>query len=277
MNTYNRYHDIFYRTLKVKNVNENLSKKFGNISNNISKINNIQNLNDRINNTIRKQNVLETDITQNLNDRINNTIRKQNVLETDNTQNLNNKINSTLNRNTNIQPKNEIPDSIVVTSKPIIFPVNGLTWTTTVNNPCNPTPWTITNLNQSIRYTISDSFNCGGTCNSIQSGTATASITAGEYPVRLYLDFYGIGELKDPNYEIIKIYLNDVEIANAHATGGGISCAFGPVTKEFITEPPYLLDANGVYKIFIDFTTNDALHHVGCYYQVDLSFEAILD
>ena len=69
------------------------------------------------------------------------------------------------------------------------LPVTGLTWTTTKVNPCSSAPWVISAGNQTIRYNVVDSQNCGGTCNSTQSGTATATITVGNSATNLNLNF----------------------------------------------------------------------------------------
>jgi hypothetical protein len=151
--------------------------------------------------------------------------------------------------------------------------VFGLNWITTVNNPCSSTPWVISNGNKTIRYNIVDSLNCGGTCNVTQAGTATAYITVGKKQVLMDLDFIGIGELEDPDYEKIEFYLDGTLIARAQASGGGLGCsAFGPVTKEYLVPSPYPLAANTIHTLFIDFTTNDGQYHVGCYYEVNLDF-----
>ena len=152
------------------------------------------------------------------------------------------------------------------------LPVTGLSWTTTVSNACNSTPWVISAGNQTIRYNVSDSADCGGTCSSTQAGTATATITVGSQATSLNLDFEGVGELQDSNYEKIEFKLNGTVVARAQAAGGGLGCAMGPVVKTFVTNPPYTLAANSTNTLFIDFTTNDGLYHRNAYYQVDLSF-----
>lgn len=159
-----------------------------------------------------------------------------------------------------------------VSFQTVALPVTGLVWATTVNNPCNSTPWTISNNNTRIRYDVEDSENCGGSCSAIQAGTATATITVGANDVDMDLDFEGLGELQDADFEKISFELNGTEVARANAAGGGQECVMGPVVKTFITPPPYRLNANTQYTFFIDFTTNDALYHVGAFYEVDLSF-----
>jgi hypothetical protein len=159
-----------------------------------------------------------------------------------------------------------------VSFQTIALPVTGLSWTTTVSNPCNSAPWTISNNNSTIRYDIEDSVNCGGSCANTQAGTATANITVGASDVDMDLDFEGIGEFQAANFEKISFRLNNVEVARANAAGGGQGCVMGPVVKTFITSPPYRLNANTQYTLFIDFTTNDAMYHVGAFYEVDLSF-----
>ena len=156
-----------------------------------------------------------------------------------------------------------------------VLPVTGLTWTTTVNNPCDATPWVISNQNLTIRYNITDSVNCGGTCSATQSGTATATITVGGLDVNMGLSFVGIGELQAPDFEKITFSLDAVQIADAHAAGGSLGCQMGPVVQTFTSPPPYLLLAGSVHTLFINFTTNDGLFHVGSFYEVELSFVEI--
>ena len=154
----------------------------------------------------------------------------------------------------------------------IAIPVTGLSWAKTVSNACDPAPWTISAGNQTIRYDIVDSSNCGGTCNSVQAGTATATIVVGSSAVNLGLDFEGVGEAQASEYEKITFTLNGTEVARANAPGGGLGCVMGPVVKTYTTSPPYTLAANTTHTLVIDFTTADANYHVNAYYEVDLSF-----
>jgi hypothetical protein len=160
-------------------------------------------------------------------------------------------------------------------------PVTGLTWTTSSTATgvpsCQPSGWTISNQNLTIRYNVANSLNCGGTCNITQTGVATATITVGGVNTNLGLNFSGIGERQDANFELIKFTLNggtysNVQLARANAPGGGLGCAAGPVVQTYLVIPPYLLIANTVYTFKIDFTTNDNLYHVGAYYEVLLNF-----
>lgn len=151
-------------------------------------------------------------------------------------------------------------------------PVTGLTWSVTSNNPCDPTPWNISNNDLKIRYDIVNSFNCGGTCSSIQSGSATANIIVLNFNTYLNLDFDGIGELQQSNFDVISFYLDDVLIANAHAAGGNLGCQMGDVIKTYNVPSPYLLLANTTHKLSIIFSTNDGLYHTNSYYEVNLSF-----
>ena len=155
------------------------------------------------------------------------------------------------------------------------LPVTGLIWALTVNNPCNASPWVVSNRNLKIRYNITNSVNCGGTCSALQAGTATATITVGAIDVNMGLSFQGIGELQQPNFEKITFSLDGVQIARANAAGGFLGCQMGPVVQTFTQAPPYLLLANSVHTLFIDFTTNDELFHVGSFYEVDLTFVEI--
>ena len=167
-----------------------------------------------------------------------------------------------------------------ITSSPL--PVSGLDWTTTLNNPCSattttygPAGWVISNNNQTIRYNIVNSQNCGGTCSSIQSGTAQATITVGGSNTWMYVDFAGIGELEDPDFELLSITLDGVLVADAHAAGGGLGCTMGPVVKTYYVVSPYQLNAGTTHTLDLNFTTADALYHIDCYYQIDLTFSTI--
>jgi hypothetical protein len=166
-----------------------------------------------------------------------------------------------------------IEDNQIV-PQPLVF---GLTWQTTVNNPCNPNPWIITNNNLNIKYLVEDSANCGGTCASVQSGTATATITVGPDNVIMGLDFDGIGETEDAGFERINFLLNNNLIAAAESKDLNLGCSsFQPVNKNFIQSPPYLLPAGTTHTLLIDFTTGDPLFHIGCFYEVRLSFGKLI-
>lgn len=147
-------------------------------------------------------------------------------------------------------------------------------WTLTVNNPCNAAPWTVSRSNTRLHYRVTNSKNCGGPCDSIQAGTATANIRVGTTPVNMSFVFEGIGERMMPNYELMDFRLDGAIVARGHAPGGWLGCDMGPIVQENLgSGPPYLLQANTDYVFSCNFTTNDNLYHVGCYYQVDLVFE----
>ena len=154
----------------------------------------------------------------------------------------------------------------------VSLPIFGLDWVTTVDNLCDTNPWTITNHSLVIRYDITNSTNCGGTCSTIQAGTATADITIGDVDVYLNLTFEGVGELQSSNYEKIDFFLDDVLIASANAAGGSLGCAFGDVVKTYHVTPPYSLIKNTDHELFVNFTTNDGLYHEDCFYEITLSF-----
>ena len=111
----------------------------------------------------------------------------------------------------------------------------------------------------------------------MQAGAATATITVGPNDTLMGLDFEGIGELEDAGFEIMTFKLDGVAIASAESRNLSLGCTqFGPVAKTFNQPPPYLLLAGSVHVLEIFFTTGDALFHVGCFYQVNLSFTTLL-
>jgi hypothetical protein len=119
---------------------------------------------------------------------------------------------------------------------------------------------------------VSDSGNCGGTCDLIQSGSAEATITVGSTNVNMYLDFDGLVEQQDANFENIIFKLNGTEIARATSRNLDLECTMGPVDKIFTTPSPYLLTAGSIYTLRIDFTTGDAAYHKDSFYQAELGF-----
>jgi hypothetical protein len=152
------------------------------------------------------------------------------------------------------------------------LPVRSIDWTLSVNNPCNETPWEITNEGKSIRYVVSDSENCGGSCGAIQTGEAVATILVSGR-AELSLDFSGIVEWQDSGYENLQFYLDGVLIALATSRNEDRGCTyFGPPLSYYIVPPPYILEPNVNHSLSISFTTGDALYHLGCFYQADLSF-----
>jgi hypothetical protein len=178
-------------------------------------------------------------------------------------------------------PTNTPTPTVTITNTPTptptpTLPVTGLVWETTNNvegiSKCADAGWSISNGNLSIRYSISDSLNCGGTCDLTQTGTATATITVGAFDTYLGLDFEGIGELEASNYELISFRLDGVEVARGNAPGGNLDCAMGPIVETVLVPGPYLLQAGTVHTLLINFTTNDPLYHVDSYYQINLSF-----
>jgi len=152
------------------------------------------------------------------------------------------------------------------------LPVFGLDWETTLNNPCSDSSWIISNDHTQLRFIISDSKNCGGNCDATQSGSAIANITVGDKDVFLSIDFYGVGELQEPNFEKIRFTLDNQVVAVAHAAGGERGCEFGPVVKKYLIEQPYKLLQRTNHKLDVFFTTNDPLFHKNCFYQVNLNF-----
>ena len=154
------------------------------------------------------------------------------------------------------------------------LPVFNLLWTTSSASypQCPGSGWVVTNNNQTIRFNISDSGNCGGTCDRIQSGSAEATITVGGTNVNMSLDFDGLVEQQDAGFENIIFKLNGTEIARATSRDLNLECTMGPVDKIFTTPSPYLLTAGSIYTLRIDFTTGDAAYHKDSFYQAELGF-----
>ena len=88
-------------------------------------------------------------------------------------------------------------------------PDMNITWTTTYDGTFG-NPWTITNGGKTIRYSLEDSENCGGSNPNTQSGTAEAIIINTTSNITMGFSFTGIAELQDAGFEDIQFYLEDV-------------------------------------------------------------------
>lgn len=70
-------------------------------------------------------------------------------------------------------------------------------------------PWTITNGGKTVRYSVEDSWDCGGTNEEVQTGTALATITVSE-TTSMGFDFTGLAELQSTGFENIAFYLRSL-------------------------------------------------------------------
>lgn len=84
-----------------------------------------------------------------------------------------------------------------------------INWTTTYEGTLG-NPWTISNNGKTIRYSLDDSENCGGSNPNTQIGTAEAIIINTERSFTMGFYFNGIAELEAGGFENIQFYLEDV-------------------------------------------------------------------
>jgi hypothetical protein len=84
-----------------------------------------------------------------------------------------------------------------------------INWTTTYGGTSGD-PWSITNNGKTIRYSLEDSENCGGSNPNTQTGTAEAIIINATSNITMGFNFTGIAELEATGFENIQFYLEDV-------------------------------------------------------------------
>ena len=141
--------------------------------------------------------------------------------------------------------------------------------------------WYVASNGLQIRYVIQDSENCGGCNSNIQSGTATATINTGLSSYYFSYNLTGIGEFQDTGYEQMVLSINGGSYVNellvfATSQDRDLGCTeFGPVIQNILVPPPILLAADTEYTFNLDFSTNDALFHVDCYYECSLNFTRV--
>jgi len=133
-------------------------------------------------------------------------------------------------------------------------------------------PWTILNGGLGLRLDWEDDNNCRNHNPYTQSATATAEIIVPKAMI-LTVNWSGMGETQDPNYELMSLSVDGGLVGSAHAPGGGQGCAaMGPVVSN--PPPPQQVTLQpGPHTLFIDATTNDPLYHFGAWYRFDLTFE----
>jgi len=88
-------------------------------------------------------------------------------------------------------------------------PDASITWTTTYGGTSG-NPWSISNGGKTIRYSLEDSRNCGGSNPNAQTGTAEAVIINTTSNITMGFSFTGIAELEAVGFENIQFYLEDV-------------------------------------------------------------------
>jgi hypothetical protein len=153
-------------------------------------------------------------------------------------------------------------------------PINVAWATTQTGLVTNYGGWKIAQSGRSIRFQIEQSLNCGGYNGNTQFGSAIATITTGDFPYDFTPILSGLGEAQASNYELMKLYLNGVQIISAHAAGGNLGCHAGiPVVVTANVPGPHRLEANSTYTFRLDFTTNDPLYNGDdMYYLCELNF-----
>lgn len=90
-----------------------------------------------------------------------------------------------------------------------LSPDMNITWTTTYGGTSG-NPWTISNGGKTIRYSLEDSQNCGGSNPNRQTGTAESIIINTTSNITMGFSFTGIAELEAIGFENIQFYLEDV-------------------------------------------------------------------
>lgn len=135
-------------------------------------------------------------------------------------------------------------------------------------------PWTILNNGLGLRLDWEDDNNCRYHNPYTQYATATCQITVPKAMI-MTVNWSGMGETQDPNYELMSLYVNGNLVGSAHAPGGRLGCSpMGPVISN--PPPPQQVTLNpGPHTLYISATTNDPLYHFDAWYRFDLTFQLV--
>jgi hypothetical protein len=154
-------------------------------------------------------------------------------------------------------------------------PVVSVNWTLSQSGVGSPYGWNISNSGNTIRFDVQDSANCGGPNSNIQSGTASAVLTA-QARFNMLVSLTGLGETQDSGYENMTLRYNGTNIITATSPGGQQGCAAGgPVLQTILVPGPYFIPKNSSNTFELSFTTLDNLFHIGCFYQCNLTFQLL--
>jgi hypothetical protein len=113
-----------------------------------------------------------------------------------------------------------------------------LEWATSFVGPSS-NPWTITNDGRSIRFSVENSTNCGGTNDQTQSGTAITTIELESAPT--IKTSGGRIVLRNGLPSCSCCVTNFGLLARGTSDGQGLGCEMGPIVSEFIVPQPYRL------------------------------------
>lgn len=137
-------------------------------------------------------------------------------------------------------------------------------------------PWSYAAVAGSVglKMAFENDFNCLEYNPNTQTGTASATLTNNTgTPQVVTVNWVGLGEQQDFNYEKMSLYINGSLVGTAHAPGGGLGCApMAPIISNPLPPVQFVFPAGETYDIYVYVTTNDGLYTgPNAYYQFTLS------
>lgn len=132
-------------------------------------------------------------------------------------------------------------------------------------------PWTVLNDGLGLRLDWEDDNNCRYHNPYTQNATATCEITVPK-AMLMTVNWSGVGEVQDPGYDVMSLYVDGSLVGSAHAPGGKQGCSpMAPVVSD--PPPPQQVVLNpGPHTLYITASTNDPLYHFEAWYRFDLTF-----
>lgn len=143
---------------------------------------------------------------------------------------------------------------------------SNITWSTFTTNPCDSLAWSIGDEGRFLQYIVSDTIDCGGTCEEIQTGNASAIVDVGASEVYLTLQLVGSGEMQLSGKDEVLVFLNNQLIISGSSVGGGLTCTNGSLNLQYFRRPPYFLGPNTQHTIDVEFSTLDTQNQSGCFF-----------
>lgn len=151
-------------------------------------------------------------------------------------------------------------------------------------------PWSFATPDRlGLRLDWENSSDCPNGYNGYTQTATAMAVARAERDLVLTVNWSGMGELEDSNYELMTFYLGECDsggnliagealIGSAHAPGGGQQCGseetgyVGPVVSDPPPPQTTALQAGKYYRLRIEATTNDHRYHTGAWYQFTLGF-----
>ncbi len=152
---------------------------------------------------------------------------------------------------------------------------SNINWSTFTTNTCYSTPWSIQEDGKLISYIITDSIDCGGICDEVQTGEASAVINVGSSTVFFSLSLNGLVQAQTQGSDRVLVYLNNELIISGDSLGGNYGCTNTSMNVNYLKRQPFVLQPNTQHNVDVSFSSIEAQNHQGCFFSLSATTECV--